>query len=171
MDTATIDKKGIAPLKEELGRINGMAAQEDVEAELIRLHRAGIMVLYSFGAQPDGKDSTRTIAVLGQGGLSLPDRDYYLKTDPKSVETRERFVRTSATCSSLPEIPQQDAAAKAKMVMDLETGLARISADRVTMRDPNKRYHIMTVAELKQLAPRGIGTCTSKALTRRRSIR
>ena len=53
-------------------------------AELVRLHRIGIGVLFSFGAQPDAKDSNRTIAGLGQGGLSLPDREYYLKTDPKS---------------------------------------------------------------------------------------
>jgi putative endopeptidase len=153
MDTATINKNGIAPLKSELDRINAMAGQEDVEAEVIRLHRMGLMVLYSFGATPDGKDSTRTIAALGQGGLSLPDRDYYLKTDPKSVETRERFERHVRNMFQLAGQSPEDAAANAGMVLGLETGLAKISADRVSMRDPNKRYHIMTVAELKQLAP------------------
>ena len=63
----------------------------DVVAEMVRLHRIGIGVLFIFGARPDAKDSTRTIAGLGQGGLSLPDREYYLKTDAKSVESRQRY--------------------------------------------------------------------------------
>ena len=88
MDTATINKRGIAPLKPELDRINAMDSLRDVVAEVARLHRVGIGVLFNFGARPDAKDSTRTIAGLGQGGLSLPDRDYYLKTDAKCVEIR-----------------------------------------------------------------------------------
>ena len=86
MDTATINKRGIEPIKAELDRIAAMENMPDVVAELVRLHRLGIGVLFTFGARPDAKDSTRTIADLGQGGLSLPDREYYLKTDAKSVE-------------------------------------------------------------------------------------
>ena len=69
-----------------------MENMPDVVAELVRLHRVGIGVLFTFGARPDAKDSNRTIAGLAQGGLSLPDREYYLKTDAKSVEIRQRFV-------------------------------------------------------------------------------
>ena len=86
MDTATINKRGIQPIKAELDRINAMENMPDVVAELVRLHHVGIGVLFTFGARPDAKDSNRTIAGLGQGGLSLPDREYYLKTDAKSVE-------------------------------------------------------------------------------------
>jgi predicted metalloendopeptidase len=92
MDTATINKRGSEPIKAELDRIRTMENMPDVVAEVVRLHRVGIGVLFTFAARPDAKDSSRTIAGLGQGGLSLPDREYYLKTDPKSVETRQRFV-------------------------------------------------------------------------------
>jgi putative endopeptidase len=153
MDTATINKKGTAPIRPELDRINAMESRGDVVEELIRLHRLGVAVVFGFGAQPDAKDSTKTIATLGQGGLSLPDRDYYLKTDPKSVETRQRFQQHVQKMFQLAGIPEQAAAVAAKEVLDLETILAKASADRVSMRDPNKRYHIMTKAELAGLAP------------------
>jgi endothelin-converting enzyme/putative endopeptidase len=153
MDTATIEKKGLAPVKPELDRIYGMHERGDVAAELIRLHRLGVPVVFSFGAQPDAKDSTRTIATLGQGGLSLPDRDYYLKTDPKSVETRQRFVEHVKKMFQLAGDSEEAAAAAARTVLDLETILAKASADRVSMRDPNKRYHMMAKAELATIAP------------------
>jgi endothelin-converting enzyme/putative endopeptidase len=86
MDTAAIEKRGLDPIRPELDRINAMQRMPDVVDELARLHRAGIGVLFNFAARPDLKDSTRTIAGIAQGGLSLPDREYYLKTDPKSVE-------------------------------------------------------------------------------------
>jgi predicted metalloendopeptidase len=153
MDTAAIDKKGIAPLQPELDRINAMNSNEDVAAELIRLHLVGVGALFNFGAQPDAKDSTRTIASLNQGGLSLPDRDYYLKTDPKSVEIRQRFVEHIQKMFQLAGDSAEKAAARAKAVLDFETILAKASADRVSLRDPNKRYHLMTKAELKALSP------------------
>jgi predicted metalloendopeptidase len=153
MDTATINRQGVAVVKPELERIRSMASQEEVAAELVRLHRMGIGVLFSFGAQPDLKDSTRTIAVLGQGGLSLPDRDYYFKTDAKAVETRQRFVDHVKKMFQLAGDAPERAAAEAQMVMDFETTLAKGSSDRVAMRDPNQRYHMMTVKEAEALAP------------------
>ena len=89
------------------------------------------------GFQPDHRRA-------GQGGLSLPDRDYYLKTDPKSVEIRQHYCSTSRRCSQLAGDTPETAAPKATMVLDFETILAKASLDRVTMRDPNKRYNIMT---------------------------
>jgi len=151
MDTATINKKGVAPIRRELDHINAMESRGDVLEELIRLHRLGVMVVFGFGAQPDAKDSTKTIATLGQGGLSLPDRDYYLKTDPKSVETRQRFQQHVQKMFQLAGLSEQAATVAAKEVLDLETILAKASADRVSMRDPNKRYHIMTKAELTEM--------------------
>jgi endothelin-converting enzyme/putative endopeptidase len=153
MDTAAIDKNGFAKLKPALDRINSMASQEDVGVALVLLHRMGIEVLFTFAAQPDAKDSSRTIATLGQGGLSLPDRDSYLKTDPKSVEARQHFVEHVAKMFQLSGDPADAAATKAKMVLEFETILAKASADRVSMRDPNKRYHMMSVKELSSLAP------------------
>ena len=121
MDTAAINQRGIAPLKDELDRIGGMASEEDVVGEIIRLHRMGIPVLFIFGAQPDAKDSMKTIASLGQGGLSLPDRDFYLKNDPKSVETRQRFQQHVTKMFELAGDAAAAAAAKAQAVMDFET--------------------------------------------------
>jgi putative endopeptidase len=153
MDTAAINQRGITPLKPELDRIRGMASEEEVVAEIIRLYRMGIPVLFQFGSQPDAKDSTKTIASLGQGGLSLPDRDFYLKSDPKSAETRQRFQQHVAKMFVLAGDDAERAAAKAQSVMDFEMILAKASADRVSMRDPNKRYHIMSRKELAALAP------------------
>ncbi len=151
MDTAAIEKKGLTPLQPELARIAGMSSREDVVAELIRLHRMGVPVVFQFGGQADAKDSSRTIATLGQGGLSLPDRDYYLKTDPKSVETRQRYVEHIKKMFQLAGGSAEAAAAQAQAVLDVETILAKASADRVSMRDPDKRYHIMAKKDLNSL--------------------
>jgi putative endopeptidase len=153
MDTAAIEKRGLAPLQAELDRINEMGSEAEVGAELVRLHRMGVQVLFNFGGQPDAKDSNRTIATLGQGGLSLADRDYYLKTDPKSVETRAHFVAHMKNMFQLAGDPADAAAAKAAAVLDFETILAKASVDRVSLRDPDKRYHILTRAALKALSP------------------
>ena len=153
MDTAAINKRGIAPLKGDLDAINGMASPADVVAEVARLHRQGIPVLFGFFAQPDAKDSTKTIASLSQGGLSLPDRDYYLKTDPKSVDIRQKFVDHMTKMFQLAGDSAEAAAAKAKDVLAFETIIAKASLDRVSLRDPNKRYHIMTKKELEAVAP------------------
>ena len=151
MDTAGIEKKGIAPLTPELDRIGAITDRAALLAELVTLQRTGVPVVFLFGSQPDAKDSNQTIATLTQGGLSLPDRDYYLKTDPKSVETRDRYVKHIQNMFQLAGDSPEAAAAKAKYVLEFETALASASLDRVTMRDPNKRYHIMTKAQLGDL--------------------
>jgi predicted metalloendopeptidase len=153
LDTATINKRGIEPIKEELDRIHAMENMPDMEAELVRLHRVGIGVLFNFNARPDAKDSNRTIAGIGQGGLSLADREYYLKTDAKSVETRQRFVAHMTKMFQLAGDSAENAAGNAKSVIDMETILAKAAMDRVTMRDPNKTYHILTKQQVTQLAP------------------
>jgi len=153
MDTAAIDKRGIAPIKTELDRIYSMANAADVVAEIAILHRQGIGVVFRFTAQPDAKNSNRMIAELGQGGLSLPDRDYYLKQDPKSVEIRQRYVQHVKNMFVLAGDSPDAAAAKAQMVLDCETILAKASMDRVSMRDPDKTYHMMTRQDLEAMAP------------------
>jgi len=152
-DTATIDKKGIEPIKAELDRINAMQDRADVVAEMARLHRMGIGVVFSFSSRADPKDSNRTIAGLGPGGLALPDRDYYLKTDAKSVEIRQRYVQHVQNLFQLAGDSSEAAAQKAKMVLELETVLAKDTLDRVSMRDPNKTYHILSKKEVADLFP------------------
>lgn len=153
MDTAAINKRGLAPIKPELDRIRAMDNMPDMVAELVRLHRVGIPVLFTFGARPDAKDSNRTIAGLGQGGLSLPDREYYLKTDPKSVEIRQRYLAHITKMFQLAGDSAESAALQAQSVLDLETILAKAAMDRVSMRDPNKTYHMLTKQQLADLAP------------------
>ena len=153
MDTAAIEKRGIAPLKPELELIHSIGSAADVVDEVARLHRQGIGVLFNFSAQPDAKDSSKTIASFSQGGLSLPDREYYLKTDPKSIDIRSHFVTHMTKMFQLAGDAPDVAAAKAKSVLNYETIIAKASADRVALRDPNKRYHIMTKKELAALAP------------------
>jgi len=153
MDTAAIEKRGLAPVKPELDRIYAIQDNAGLVAELVRLQASAVPAIFIFGAQPDAKDSNRMIATLSQGGLSLPDRDYYLKTDPKSLETRDRYVKHVQAMFQLAGDSPEAAATKAKYVLEFETVLARASADRVSMRDPNKRYHMMTKAELAALTP------------------
>jgi endothelin-converting enzyme/putative endopeptidase len=125
-----------------------MQSKADIVDELIRLHRRGIGVVFSFGARPDAKDSNRTIANLGQGGLSLPDRDYYLKTDAKSVEIRDRYVQHIQKMFQLAGETAEAAAAKAKLVLEIENILAKGSVDRVSLRNPNLSYHPTSKADL-----------------------
>jgi endothelin-converting enzyme/putative endopeptidase len=153
MNTAAINRAGIAPLKPELDRITAIAGHRDLFDEVVRLHLLAVPVFFEFDSQADFKNSSRTVADLRQGGLSLPDRDYYLKTDPKSVEIRERYVEHVAKMLALAGEPADAAKAHAQMVLDLETILAKNSTDRVAMRDPLKRYHPMTRAELAALVP------------------
>ena len=152
MDTAAIEKKGLEPVKPEIEKIEAVKPA-GIAALVAHLHNIGVPAIFTFTATPDAKDSTRTIANFGQGGLSLPDRSYYLKTDAKSVETRQKFVAHMTKMFQLAGDKPELAAKKADMVLKFETLLAKDSLDRVEMRDPNKRYHIMTKKELQALTP------------------
>jgi putative endopeptidase len=153
MDTAAIEKRGIEPIRAELDRIRSISNREEAVAEAARLHRIGVGVLFSFSARPDMKDSNRTIASLAQGGLSLPDREYYIASDAKSVEIRARFLAHAERMFRLAGESAASSSARARMVLDFETVLAKDSMDRVTMRDPDKTYHILTRPQLTALAP------------------
>ncbi len=117
------------------------------------LHSNGVHALFAFGSEPDAKDSMMEIAGTDQGGLGLPDRDYYLKTDEKSVALRKAYVEHVTKMFQLMGESPDNAAADAKTVMTIETALATASMDRVERRDPNKVYHKMTTAQLQELSP------------------
>src|SRR5208337_5572984 len=91
MDETTVEKKGAAPLQPEMQRIAAIKSQQEIIPQVANLHRNGVQVLFAFTAMPDMHDSTITIANLDQGGITLPDRDYYLKDDAKSAETRQKY--------------------------------------------------------------------------------
>src|SRR6516162_39289 len=153
MDEAAIEAKGTAPLKPYMEKIDAMKDKSEIPAVLAGLHRAGSNVFFTFSSEPDFKDSKTVIAAADQGGLSLPDRDYYFDTDAKSVELREKLEKHIAKTFELYGEPPAKAAADAKMVMKVETELARVSLNRTEQRDPAKIYHKMSVADLQKLSP------------------
>ncbi len=153
MNQKAIDAKGLAPLKADLDRIIAMRDKAGITDAVSAMYRAGSAPFFRFSSSQDAKDSTREIGDLDQGGLSLPDRDYYLKTDEKSVELRKQYVAHVAKMFELAGSSPADAAKKADAVMAIETALAKGSLDKVSRRDPNKVYHKMTVKELAPLAP------------------
>ncbi len=153
MDESTIDKLGIQPLDPDLKRIDAIKSKDQIVDELVRLHLLGVGVLFNFSSTPDAKNSTQMIADADQGGLGLPDRDYYLKDDPKSVKLREQYVAHVQKMLELAGDPSARAAAEAQAVLRIETELAKGSLDRVSRRDPNKTYHKMSVKEFAALSP------------------
>src|SRR5580704_15336974 len=153
MDEATIEKKGTAPLTPTMNAIAAIKTKPELIQEVGVLQQNGVTALFSFGQMPDMHDSRQTIANLDQGGLTLPDRDYYLKDDPKSVETRQKYVEHVQKMFELAGNKPAVAAAEAKTVLAVETGLAKASMDRTLRRDPKTRDHKMTVAEIAAAAP------------------
>jgi endothelin-converting enzyme/putative endopeptidase len=153
MDQKTIDSRGITPLKPQMDRIAGLSNRNQLTELVSYLYRAGVPAFFNFGSEQDAKDSTKVIAGLDQGGISLPDRDYYLKTDQKSVDLRKQYEAHVEKMFELLGSTPADAAKKAAAVLSIETALAEGSFDRVTRRDPEKVYHKMTVKELTALAP------------------
>jgi putative endopeptidase len=153
MDESEIEKKGVAPLMPELERINGVKTNSDLIQQIAYMHSHGTPALFAFYAGADLHDSAETIAFLDQGGLTLPDRDYYIKDDPKSVETRQKYVEHVEKMFELAGDKPDVAEAEGKTVLAVETGLAQASMDRTARRDPKNRDHKMTVAEIAALAP------------------
>jgi len=153
MDESGIEKLGTAPLKSQLDQIAGLKNKQDLPNLLAHLHREGVNVLFHFSSDQDFKDATQQIAELDQGGLGLPDRDYYLKDDARSVALRKAYVEHVGRMFQLIGEPAQQATADAQTVMEIETSLARDSMDRVQRRDPQNIYHKMSTDELVKLAP------------------
>ncbi len=151
MDVKTIDAKGLKPLEPQLERIRDLKDKSQLAAEIARLHDHGVSALFDFSSGQDFKNSKEVIAQLDQGGLGLPDRDYYLKTDPKSVEIRDKYQAHVQRMFELAGYSPDNAKAAAATVMRLETALAKASLDRVSQRDPEKVYHKMTKQELEGL--------------------
>jgi endothelin-converting enzyme/putative endopeptidase len=153
MDEKGVEAKGLKPLQPTLDRIAALKSKEQLAAEVAHLHGQGVAVLFGSGAQPDFKDASHNIAVVDQGGLGLPDRDYYLKDDQRFADVRKQYEPHVQKMFELAGDTPEAAAAAAKTVLEVETALARESLDRVRRRDPVNRYHKMTRDALKALAP------------------
>src|SRR5882724_5212493 len=153
MDEAAINAAGVAPLKPELDRIAAIRSAADLQAEIAALHRRNIHVCFGFASEPDPKNSSMIIGAGGQGGLGLPDRDYYLRDDDKSKKLRELYVAHVARLLELGGETPAEAQASAGAVMNVEISLARGSKKNTELRDPVANYHRMTVAGLQKLTP------------------
>jgi endothelin-converting enzyme/putative endopeptidase len=154
MDTSAIDALGDKPIRPELASIDAIRTRPELLAALLRLHTE-FPGSFFFGARTgqDAIDASTVIVELGAGGLSLPDRDYYLKSDPKSVKLREQYTAYIEQLLTLSGESAEEAKAGAAATLKIETALATASLTRVQRRDPHKTYHKMTVAELAALSP------------------
>ena len=155
MDEETVNAAGSKPLQNHLDRIAEMKSTRDLAAVIAveHHHTASSGFLFGFGSNQDFKNSDRVIAFASAGGLGLPDRDYYVKTDAKSVETREKYVEHVQRMFALLGDSSEDAARNARTVMQIETDLAKVSLTRVEKRDPYKLYHMLSRTQLKALTP------------------
>ncbi len=153
MDEKRAEELGAGPLKPELSRIAAIKNLKELSGETARLQHHGVNVLFRMDSGQDDKDATLVIAAFRQGGLGLPDRDYYLKDDAKSKAIRDAYVKHVAKVFGLLGDPAERAASKAQTVLGIETALAKISMPRVEMRDPEKVYHPMALSGLEKIAP------------------
>jgi putative endopeptidase len=156
MDQKHIDEAGATPLKKEFDRIAAVKDAAGLVPAIAHLHAFGLPVAFRMGARPDLKDSKRMIAVLGQGGLGLPDRDYYLKKDKKTQAIRTAYREHIQKMLTLLGDTPEKAAEQARAILDFETHLAKASKSRVELRDPKANYHLMTLVQLEDVAP-GVG--------------
>jgi putative endopeptidase len=153
MDEKGIEAKGLAPLKSELDRIAALREKRELAPLLAHLHGLGSAGFFTLAAEQDFKDSATVIASLGPGGMGLPDRDDYLKDDPRRVEQRKVYAAHVGRMLELLGEPAAAARLDAAAVVEIETALARAALDAAALRDPAKRYHKMSREELAALAP------------------
>jgi len=149
----TIEAQGLKPLEPTLARIAALHNKAELPALLASLHAGGSAPLFAFSSEPDMMDAKHYIAGTDQGGLSLPERDYYLRKDAKSVALRDGLVKHIAEMFRLAGDKSGQATAKAKTVLALETRLAEASLDIVARREPRNVYHPLAITELAELSP------------------
>jgi endothelin-converting enzyme/putative endopeptidase len=164
MDEGAIGKKGLQALAPELGPIEAMKSKADLPARLAHLHLVTTNLLpasdsqtptafFGFGSSQDLADASKVILATDQGGLALPDKDYYLKDDAKSAEIRDKYRQHVRRMFELAGDSPASAAAEAAVVLDIETALAHGSMDIVTRRDPANLNHPMPIEQLQKLSP------------------
>jgi len=157
MDEGAVEKRGASAIQPDLNAIAHIKSAKDLTLALARLQlslsRYSGSLLFSAGSTQDPDDSEHVIADVDQGGLAMPDRDYYTKDDAKSKETRERYLQHVQKVFELLGDSPATAKQNAETVMRLETAMAKASLTRVERRDPHKLVHKMKVSDLAQLGP------------------
>jgi putative endopeptidase len=151
LDEATIEKTGLDPLRSDLAAIAALHTPDDVAALIAAWQLRGDSVLFELEAKPDLKHSEIAIAYAAQGGLGLPDRDYYLRDDAKSKQLREQYRAHVARMLGL--LGDADAKTEATWILEMETRFARASLDRVALREPTNSYHIYALADADAKTP------------------
>ena len=154
MNTALVDEKGLAPLAPAFKEIDAFSDPKRLAALIGELQKVGNPApIFGFTVSQDDKDSSKQIAETRQGGLSLPDRDYYISDSKRFQSIREQYVAHIAKMFTLAGDSPEKAAAEAASVLRIETALAKGATSRTELREPENRYHIYTVAELEKLTP------------------
>jgi len=153
MNTDAIQAAGLKPLQPELDRIAALKVKGELSGLLAHYQLINVNAFFGFGEQQDFKDARKQIADVDQGGLGLPERDYYLRTGDAAEKTRTQYVEHIKKMLKLLGEPDSAAASDAKKIMELETALAKISMDVTSRRDPKSVYHLMTVTDLAGLTP------------------
>ncbi len=150
MDAAAVNKLGLAPLTPELDRIAALQSVAELPALLAHLHSIGVNALFGMGSNQDYADSSAMISFYNAGGLGLPERDYYTRTDAKSVEQRQQYVAHVSKIFALAGEPEAQAAKDAETVLAIETRLAKASLTITEQRDPQNLNHPTDVAGLEK---------------------
>ncbi len=153
MDSASIEKQGITSINDELTLVNNIKTKDDVLAVAAQLQRKALAPMFTFYVYQDQKNSSAYIPYVDQGGLTLPDRDYYVNNDARSKEIRAAYVVHLENMFKLMGDDATTAKANAQTIIRLETRLAKASKTRVELRDPQANYNKMTVAEVNKITP------------------
>jgi len=153
MDEDAVNKAGLTPAKPELDVVDGMKSKQDLTNVLVRLHNENTSGFFDFGSGQDFKDSSQEIAQWDQGGMALGNKDYYTKTDARSVEIRDKYVQHITNMFKLAGESEDQASTDAKAAFAIENELAQGAYAPVERRDPQKVYHKMTIEELQKLDP------------------
>jgi putative endopeptidase len=153
MDEAGIEKAGYTPIEADLNKINAAKTNDDIIALVNAWHAQGLGFLFDFEPEADLKNSSMNIAYAGQGGLGLPERDYYLRDDEESKTLRTKYLAHVVKTLTLIGISEKDAKEQADWIMSIETRLAKASMDKVSLRDPANFYNIVTVAQAEKHTP------------------
>lgn len=153
MDTVAIEKNGITPLKPYLDAIDAMKSPSDIIGNIAVLHGMFSNPAFSGNVTQDAKNSSLVIFSIGQGGLGLPDRDYYTRMDAQSKQLRDDYVVFITNMNKLMGADEATAAKNAAQIMQLETALAKASMTNVELRDPYAVYHKMSMSQLQSLTP------------------
>jgi putative endopeptidase len=151
MDQAGIEAKGLTPFEPWLGQVRGVKSKKDLAGIYAEADQLGISGPYAMFIGQDRKASDRYALNVLQGGLGMPDRDYYLSTDAKLVDTRNKYLQHLTNVLSL--AGEANAAARAKAILDLETKIAKIHWTKVESRNADKTYNKLSLAEIRKLAP------------------